>query len=363
MKKMKKLFALALTLVMVASLTACGGSSNSSNSGNSGTSAPASSGTSAAAPAEKIVLRYADTVNNEDVDGIGAAYFNELVQEATNGQVEIEFYGSSTLGSDIDITQACISGTVDIAKCSSGNLAGFSDALAWTELPGLFNSLEECRKVLESDVRDGIVQELMNDIGCYPLMLDIDGGEPRCVCANVPAYVPSDLTGAKLRTTGSEIEMALFDSWKAGSTPVAFSELYSAMQQKMIDGYYLQPAYVCTSKLEECTKYITYVSQSWVFSTKMIGPAAIAKLGGQDSELFKTVVDCALKTEQYKAELWGDLLTGYADTMAAAGATLIYPDDAQMAEWNAASASIWEQFVGKTVTQEFLDQVNAVAKG
>ena len=110
--------------------------------------------------------------------------------------------------------------------------------------------MEECRKVLESDVRDGIVQELLNDIGCYPLMLDIDGGEPRCVCANVPVYVPSDLAGTKLRTTGSEIEMALFDSWKAGSTPVAFSELYSAMQQKMIDGYYLQPAYVCTSKLE-----------------------------------------------------------------------------------------------------------------
>lgn len=100
-----------------------------------------------------------------------------------------------------------------------------------------------------------------------------------------------------------------------------------------------------------------------MFSTKMIGPAAIAKLGGQDSELFKTVVDCALKTEQYKAELWGDLLAGYADTMSAAGATLIHPDDAQMAEWNAASTSIWEKFVGKTVTQEFLDQVNAVAKG
>ena len=166
MKKMEKLVALACTLAMGVSLAACapsGSGSTPSNTSGSGTPSPA--------PADKIVLRYADTVNDNDVDGLGAAKFNELVQEATNGQVEIQWYGSGTLGSDIDITQACISGTVDIAKCSSGNLAGFSSALAWTELPGLFNSLEECRNVLNSDIRDTIVETMYNDIGCYPLML------------------------------------------------------------------------------------------------------------------------------------------------------------------------------------------------
>lgn len=361
MKKMEKLIALACTLAMGVSLAACApsgsGSTPSTPTRSSGSGAPSP------APADKIVLRYADTVNDNDVDGLGAAKFNELVQEATNGQVEIQWYGSGTLGSDIDITQACISGTVDIAKCTSGNLAGFSSALAWTELPGLFNSLEECRNVLNSDIRDTIVETMYNDIGCYPLMLDIDGGEPRCVCSNTPVYVPSDLAGTKLRSTGSEVEMALFSAWEAGSTPVAFSELYSAMQQNMIDGYYLQPAYVTTSKLEECTGYFTYNYQSWVFATKMIGPAAIQKLGGLDSELFKTVADCARQAEEYKVGLWGDLYAQYRDTITAAGKTIIDLNDEQMAQWNEASASIWDQFVGSLVSQEFLDHVKEVAKG
>lgn len=355
MKKAKEMVALVCTLAMAVSLVACGGPSNS----DSGSAGSGNGGT----PGNKIVLRYADTVNDNDVDGLGAAKFNELVKEATNGQVEIEWYGSSTLGSDIDITQACISGTIDIAKCSSGNLTGFSSALAWTELPGLFNSLEECRNVLNSDIRDTIADTLYEDTGCYPLMLDIDGGEPRVVASNIPVYVPSDLAGTKLRSTGSEIEMALFSAWDAGSTPVAFSELYSAMQQNMIDGYYLQPAYVTTSKLEECTEYFTYNYQSWVFSTKMIGPAAIEKLGGMDSELFKIVAECARKVEEYKVGLWNDLYDQYRQTITDAGKTIIELDDAQMSEWNEASASIWDQFVGTMVTQEFLDHVREVAKG
>ena len=80
MKKMEKLVALACTLAMGVSLAACapsGSGSTPSNTSGSGTPSPA--------PADKIVLRYADTVNDNDVDGLGAAKFNELVQEATNG--------------------------------------------------------------------------------------------------------------------------------------------------------------------------------------------------------------------------------------------------------------------------------------
>lgn len=345
-KRMKKALSLILAMLMVMSLVACGEKNE-----------PGVETT------ETIVLRYADTVNDSDVDGLGAAYFNKLVQEATDGKVRIDFYGSGQLGSDIDITQACISGVVDIAKCSAGNFAGFSSALTWTDLPGLFNSLEECRKVWNSEIRDEVVAQIKADTGCIPLMIDIDGGEPRCVCSNVPAYVPSDLAGTKLRTTGSEVEMALFDSWKAGSTPVAFSELYSAMQQNMIDGYYLQPAYITTSKLEECTKYVTYTAQSWVSSVKVIGPAAIQKLGGEDSELFKTVLDCARQTEEYKVGLWADLFAQYRDVMTAAGVTIIDPTPEQMAEWNDASASIYEKFVGTLISQEFLDNIQKIAKG
>lgn len=352
----KRFLAMVSAAAIACSLASCG------NGGQQSAASQPSESPSGASGA-KISLRYADTVNNEDVDGLGAAKFNELVQAATGNQVNVEFYGSGQLGSDIDITQACISGVVDIAKCSSGNLAGFSEALAWTELPGLFNSLEECRNVLSSDIRDTIVDQIYEDTGCYALMIDIDGGEPRCVCSTAPAYLPEDLSGTKLRTTGSTVEMALFDAWNAGSTPVAFSELYSAMQQNMIDGYYLQPAYITTSKLEECTKYVTYVNQSWVFSVKLIGPAAIEKLGGLDSELFKTVVECAKQAEEYKVSLWSGLYDQYRDTITAAGSTIIELDAAQQAAWNESSAKIWDQFAGTLVSQEFLDHVREVAQG
>ena len=289
----KRLTAITLALAMTLGLTACGNTSgqNQQPAGESGQ--PASD--------EPIVLRFADTDSADSVAGQGGQMFCDLVEERTDGRVVVEYYPASQLGGDKAITEAAIAGTVDIAKCSNGNFVQFSDALEWVDLPGVLSSVEQVRKLFTSEYRDEVNAQILEDTGGIALMFDVDAGEPRAIGSTKKEIrVPADMNGVKVRSTGSEIELALFNNWGASSTSLDWGEVYTAMQQNLVETTYNQVQTLEINSFGEILNYITPINQSWVVSAKFIGPKAIEKLGGLDSELFQIVQECALECEVWK---------------------------------------------------------------
>lgn len=308
-----------------------------------------------------IVLRYADTSVPGQGDFKGNLLFAELVKRYTGGKVEVQYFHSSQLGADKAITQSAIAGTVDIAKCSSGNFAEFSQALAFTEIPGLFRDMEHVRKIWLSDIRESVIKQIKQETGLTPLMFDVDGGNPREIGNSKRAIrVPADTKGLKFRTTGSPIELALLKAWGTSAAPVAWNELYTALQQGVVDAYYVQPVQTFyTAKFQEVAKHFTVIGQSWVTSIKALGPAAEKKLG---PELYARVIQAGREAELFKDALEVSSNLSALAGLEAAGVKVVRPTPEEMKLWNEKSRAIWPELIGsgKPVSQEIIDRVLAI---
>jgi TRAP-type C4-dicarboxylate transport system substrate-binding protein len=194
-------------------------------------------------------------------------------------------------------------------------------------------------------------------------MFDIDGGWPRELGnSKKPVYVPDDTKGIKIRTTGAPVEVALFKAWGASAIPIAWSELYTALQQKVVDAHYNQPLHTYkVAKFHEIIKYYTFVTQSWCGSVKVLGKEAEKKLG---PEYYNMLVEAGKKAELYKDTLTDTANQESIESLKKAGVQLIYPTAEQMELWNEKSKSIWPEFIGpgKDISQDLIDKVVSLAK-
>ena len=363
---MKKVLSFLLALSMVFALVACGqpAAETTTPAAPAASEAPAAE-SPAAETIEPIVLRFADTDAADSVPGKAGLDFCAMVEERTGGRVKVEYYPASQLGGDKAIAEDAIAGTIDIAKCSSGNFSQFSSALDWCDLPGLLTGVEHVRAVFTSEYRDEVNALIMEDTGGIALMFDVDCGEPRAIgtTKDKEIRVPSDMNGVKIRSTGSKIELALFDKWGASSTALDWGEVYNSLSQNLVDASYNQVQTFEMNSFGDILKSITPCNQSWVVTIKFIGPAAIEKLGGLDSELFQIVQECALENELWKDEAFKVANASSYQNLRDQGVNIVELTDEEMEEWNKASQEIWSQFVGedKAITPEFVEYIQSFA--
>lgn len=345
---MKKRFLILLLIFIFLFTVGCGGSKDEKNQADN----------NASEDEEVIILRLADTDTPGMPEYEGNVYFTELVEEKTDGKVKVEYYHSSQLGDDKALTPAALAGTIDIVKCSAGNFAEYSKALYFTDIPGLFKNMEHMRAVWQSDIREEIIKQIQKDTGLTPIMFDIDGGAARALAYNgKPIVTPDDMRGFKFRSTGSPIEVALFKAWGAAATPLPWGELYTSLQQKVVDGLYGHPIGIYHTGMVEVIENLTIIDISYITSAKLMSEAAVEKLGGPDSGLYKAVIEAAREAELYKDTLFEQKNKEILTQFEKAGVEVIIPDEGQLKEWRKLAQSIWPEFVGKDVPEELIDRI------
>lgn len=364
---MKKIMSWILTVGMAGFLVACGGEkSENSTPVQAGTEASGSitAQEQSGAPEAVIKLRYADTCSDTNPDGWGNQKFIELVEERTNGKVMIEYFDRDSLGSDKEITQSCLDGTLDMCKCSAGNMSEFSDGLAIFDLPGLFQNYEHARTVVEdSELRQLFIDQVYEDTGLYTMIFEFD--EPRGLgTTGKEIRTPEQAAGLKLRSTGAAIEKSLFSQWKASAIAQAMTEVYTSLQNGVIDGCYNQAYVLNQNSCSEVLDNWMQIYQSWCLSAKFIGPAAIEKLGGIDSELFQTVIACAREAEEWQADQWLDYTSeSHKEMKEKFGVNVVELTEEELELWFEQSYEIWDEYVGagKQFSQDLIDQIQAKA--
>lgn len=364
---MKKIIAMLLALVMVFSLAACGS--------QPAAEAPAAESPAADTPApeapaeevEPIVLIFADT----EVPGMpeyeGNLYFIQLVEERSEGRIKIEYHPNNELGNDKDITAAAIAGTVDIAKCAAGNISDWTDAAAFTDIPGVYKNTAHMRAVWQSDLREEVSELIKADTGLTPIMFDCDGGSARALFHNRAAggiSTPEDCKGLKFRTTGSEIEMGLFTALGIAPTPMQFNEIYTSLDSGVIDGCYTNPPGTYANALCEVLDYCTIINLSYITTFKLLSANAVEKLGGEGSELYNIVIEAGKEAEVHKDELIAEYNKEVEQLMAEAGCETIYLTPEAQEEFYKVAESLWPNYVGegKLVSQELFDKIVAIGE-
>ena len=315
---MKKLLAIVMCLAMVFTLAACGGSSApaSSNNAASNTPAPAASGNEqAAAPAgQTYTIKLGHACSSAHPYNQGAEKFKELVEAGSNGAITVELYPDSTLGAERDLIEGLQMGSVEMCIVSTAPLSSYTDSFLAYDLPFLFTSLEQARGVVDSSIGQDMLDTLANNgiVGlCY-----FENGFRHFTNNDHVIDDPGDIKGMKIRVMENQVMMATITALGGSPTPMAFNELYTALQQKTIDGEENPILQIYDKKMYEVQHYITLSGHFYAPAPLLMSKNFYDSLPAEYQQLVK---DAALEARDYmrgrndaeEAEKLDEMVTKY----------------------------------------------------
>ena len=321
---MKKFFAFLMAAMMVVSMTACGGG----DSGESG-------GDTATAGEDTYVLKMHMSVGSTDPVYKSAEKFAELVTEKTGGNVTFELYPSSSLG----VTQDCLEGlslrACDIVYDSMSNLSTWTELANIEALPYMYNDVDHFRAVWEGDVGQQILEDVGASCGLKIMGCGLQG--VRVVTSNKPVTSVEDVQGLKIRVPTIDVYLKTWEWLGAATTPLAGSEIFTAMQQNTVDAQ--ENAYpTCVGlSLQECSKYVTETNHVYSMTTFVMDQAFFDSMPAE----YQTAIE---EAAMEAGKLCTDLIV--ADTESAkqkfvdAGCEIYEVD---LAEWQAAMDGFLEE--------------------
>ena len=244
-----------LSLLMVAAIatavfSGCGSSNTSSGSGTAAGSKSALSKEGS----EYTIIAGVSTPDNHPY-ALGLNKIGELLSEKTEGAVCIDVFGNSQLGNERDLIEGLQLGSVQMTCVSTAPLSGFTDMFLVFDLPFIFETTEQARAVMDSEVGEQILHSV-DEQGLVGLAWFENGF--RNVTNNVrPITVPEDLKGIKIRTMENQIHMAAFKAMGADPTPMAMGDVFTALQQGTIDAEENPVPIIETNKFGEVQKYLS----------------------------------------------------------------------------------------------------------
>ncbi|MFC5302603.1 TRAP transporter substrate-binding protein [Azospira restricta] len=198
--------------------------------------------------------------------------FAQLVAEKTNGRIKVEVGGNAQFGDDVESLTNLRLGTLAFSTNSQGTTSGVVPQFSVIGLPFLFRDLNHAYKVVDGPVGDKL-NELAKAKGLVVLAL-WDNGIRHTSNNKRPIVKPEDLAGIKVRTPPDPITLDIFKALGANPGPLAFSELYIALQQGVFDGQENPLMNIYSSKLHEVQKYISLTGHKYettpLLASKMI---------------------------------------------------------------------------------------------
>ncbi|WP_158047320.1 C4-dicarboxylate TRAP transporter substrate-binding protein [Skermanella pratensis] len=186
----------------------------------------------------------------------GLEEFKRNVEQRTDGKISVRLFPGSQLGKDEDVLEQARAGAGVAVVVDGGRLAVFTKEFGVLGGPYLAQGFEGVRKVVTSPLFEQWVEKLRKASGHQVLSFNWWQGE-RHVLTNKPVATPADLSGVRMRTPGAPVWMETIRAMGATPTPMGWSEVYTALQQKVIDGVEAQHPASYGSRLYEVTSHVT----------------------------------------------------------------------------------------------------------
>lgn len=218
----------------------------------------AMAGQAAACDNPETTLRYTSVVNPDPKHPYYAASlaFKEAVEAQSNCRVQVDLYMGGQLGGDRETFEAITIGTQDLGLISSPPVSAFSNAIDALNLPWLFNGdLEVIQKVVDSEIGQMMFDALEADTGVKTLAVTVVPF--RDIISVRPIKSVEDLQGFKMRVMQSPSNIATFKAVGANPTPIAWPEVYGAVQTGVVEGLENDVIGMYAGKLQEVAKNVT----------------------------------------------------------------------------------------------------------
>lgn len=306
---MKKIVSMALALTMLATVcTGClgGGTDTTTAAANTTAAAGATTGAAAdttAAAGESteaagetkaladgaIGLKLSTTMKQLELttvpNGMGVQAMDDGLREKSGGTLYLDMYLDGVLGSSADeLIGGAQNGAFDMIALSFGSWGDYTDAFAPLSIPYLFTSSEQLYQFIDGEIGDEIKAKVEADTGMVVLAF-LDVGFRNVTNNRGPIKTPDDMKGLKIRTLNDRYQIAAMEALGASTQQTSFSELYSALQQGLVDAQENPIINTYTSKFYEVQKYMTLTRHNYTFTILAISRSALDRLTPEQQQM------------------------------------------------------------------------------
>ena len=268
--------------------------------------------------AKKVIIKAGHGLTEFSAMHLGWLKFKELAEQRSNGEIVVEVYPNQQLGGDRELTEGAQLGSVTVTSPSSSPLAAFEKDFFILDAPFLFANRAEVFAALDGNLGQTLYKKLekINLVG----LAYWENGFRNLTNSRNAVHTPEDVKGLKLRTMENAIHLAAWKALGANPTPMAFGELFTAMQQKTVDGQENPFGQIYDNKFYEVQPYITRSQHVYTPFTVIMNKEFWDEL----SPAHKDIVKSAMKdATDYQRKIAEELDDKAAANLKAAGREIV----------------------------------------
>ncbi|AIJ07666.1 MULTISPECIES: TRAP transporter substrate-binding protein [Edwardsiella] len=303
--------------------------------------------------AEKVTLKLAHNLERSHVVHQAFEQMAKEVQQLSNGNMRIRIYPSSQMGSARETLELLQNGALDMTKGSGSDLESFDNVYAIYNMPYLFKDQQHFNNVVYGPVGKEIMDST-KDKGFFAMSAYVAG--TRSFYAKKPITSPADLKGMKIRVQASPTTIKMVELMGGSPTPISFGEVYTAMQQGVVDGAENNiPSWVQTRHIE-IANVLSEDEHASIPDYLVIATKTWEKLTPEQQAI---LTKAARNSEVYQQKLWDQVDAESRAQAKAMGASIVTVDKAP---FRAAVQPLYDEFRKDPQQAALLDKFEAAAQ-
>lgn len=282
MRYLKRFIAIVLSVCMVIGCAGCGISSEAKSSKGKST--------------KKRIIRIAHSQAETHPEHIGLLKFKEYVEEKLGGKYEVQIFPNELLGSQTKAIELTQTGAIDFVLAGTPNLENFAKVYEIFSMPYLFTSEEAYHAAMNDEAYMKKIYESTDDTGLRVVTWYNVG--TRNFYAKKAIKTPDDLKGLKIRVQQSPASVNMANAFGAAASPMSFGEVYTAIQQGVIDGAENNELALTSNKHGEVAKYFSYNKHQMVPDVLVANLKFLNGLSKEEREVFDEAAKLSTQVEE-----------------------------------------------------------------
>ena len=257
----------------------------------------------------QTVLKIGYATTKESHYGVGSTVFCEEMEKGTQGRYKCQQFPNSALGGEREQIEAVQLGTQELTFTSTGPVPNFVPEARILDIPFLFRDKAHARAVLDGPIGQDMLKEFESK--GFKALAWAENGVRHMTNSKRPVNTPDDLKGLKMRTMENPVHVAAYKGFGIVTTPMAFPEVFTALQQGTVDGQENPLSVIMAAKFDQVQKHLSLTGHVYSPAIFLMNKAAFDKLSAADKQAF---VDAAVEaTKANRARVDEDDAKGVAE--------------------------------------------------
>jgi tripartite ATP-independent transporter DctP family solute receptor len=232
----------------------------------------------------QTVMRISISSPQNSHQGVAIDTFAKEVEKLTDGRYVIKTFYASSLGAEREAMESVQMGTQELTWTSSGPVPNFVPEVKILDVPFLFRDYPHARAVLDGPIGDDLLKKF--DAKGFKALAWGENGFRHMTNNKHPIKVPADMNGLKMRTVENPVHIQAYKAFGINPTPMAFSEVFTALQQGTVDGQENPISVITASKFDQVQKHLTLTGHVYSPGVYLMSKASFDKLSDADKKAF-----------------------------------------------------------------------------